>query len=111
MRSICAAVLLLFQSQPVLGAAACLGLIQQPAQAECDMPEHGTVPLQHYSESTPVTPLSCAIASFCAPAPLAVPGLANLLETSIVLTAPLPILGSMHNPDVYSARPFHPPKA
>jgi hypothetical protein len=75
------------------------------------MPEHGTVPLQHYSESVPISPQSCAIASFCTPAPLAIPGFSNLLETTIVLTAQLPITGPRQPRDVYSAPPFHPPKA
>jgi hypothetical protein len=111
MRSIFAAVLLLFQLQPVLGAAACLGLVAQPAQADCEMPEHGTAPVQHYAESAPVPPQSCAIASFCAPAPLAIPGASGLLETRVDLVASSPIVGAARHPQAYSAPPFHPPKA
>jgi hypothetical protein len=111
MRPLFAALLLLLQLQPVLGAAVCLGLVQQPTQASCDMPEHGSVPAQHYSESGPDTPENCAIASFCTPAPLAVPGFANLLETTSLPTSTLPISGHGQLPDVYTAPPFHPPKA
>lgn len=111
MRSLFAALLLVFQLQPVLGAAACLGLVQQPAQPNCEMPEHGTVPAQHYSESMPVTPQSCAIASFCAPAPLAIPAFSGLLETTVVLHAGLSIAGPSRRLHGYSAPPFHPPRA
>jgi hypothetical protein len=111
MRSLFAALLLLFQLQPVLGAAACLGLVQQPAQTECEMPEHGTVPAQHYSESVPVPAQSCAIASFCAPAPLAIPGFSSLLETTVVLHAIPSITRSSQPLHGYSAPPFHPPRA
>lgn len=111
MRSLFAALLLMFQLQPMLGAVACLGLVQQPTQANCDMPDYGTVPSQHYSESVPVPSQGCAIASFCTPAPLAVPGFSNLLETAIVLLAPSSITGRSQPLDVYSAPPFHPPKA
>ena len=111
MRSMFAAVLLLFQLHPVLGAAACLGLVQQPAQASCEMPEHGTVPSQHYSESVPVPAQSCAIASFCAPAPLALPGFSGLLETSVVLHAVASIAGPSRPLHRYTAPPFHPPRA
>lgn len=111
MRSMLAAVLLLFQLQPVLGAAACLGLVQQPAQANCEMPEHGTVPSPHYSESLPVPSQSCAIASFCAPAPLAIPGFSGLLEISVVLHTGPSIAGPSRPLHGYTAPPFHPPRA
>jgi hypothetical protein len=111
MRSIFAAVLLLFQLQPVLGAAACMGLIEQPRQADCEMPEHGTTPAQHASESSPGSPQNCAIASFCAPAPLAIPGVSGLLETRVDLLAFSSSFGATRPLDVYSAPPFHPPKA
>jgi hypothetical protein len=112
MRSLFAALLLLFQLQPVLGAAACLGLVQQPARADCEMPEHGTVPYQqHYSESVPVPSESCAIASFCVPAPLAIPGFSGLMETAVVLHAVRSMSGPSRPLHGYSAPPFHPPKA
>ena len=112
MRSVCTALLLVIQPQPVLGAAVCLGLIQQPAQSNCEMPEHSVVPThQQYSESVPDSPEDCAIASFCAPAPLAVPGFANLPETTAVPAARLAISGHGQPLDVYTAPPFHPPRA
>jgi hypothetical protein len=111
MRPLFAALLLLLQLQPVLGAGVCLGLVQQPTQASCETPEHGTVPSHHYSESVPASPQSCVIASFCAPAPLAIPGFARLLEATLVPTAALAISGHGQPPDAYTAPPFHPPKA
>ena len=111
MRPLLAVLLLVLQLQPVLGAAVCLGLVQQPTQASCEMPDHGSAPFHHYSESMPESPQNCAIASFCGPAPLAIPGFADLLETTLVPTATLPISGHGRPPDVYTARPFHPPKA
>jgi hypothetical protein len=111
MRSLFAALLLMLQLQPVLGAAACLGLVRQPTQANCEMPDHGSVPSQQYSEPVPASPQSCATASFCTPAPLAVPGFSDLLETAIALIAPLPLTGPGQPVNVYSAPPFHPPKA
>jgi hypothetical protein len=111
MKPVLAAFLLLFQLQPVLGAAACLGLVQRPTQAECEMPEHGSIPGQHYSQTIPITAQTCAIASFCAPAALAIPSFSDLLVTTVVL-APVPaITGPGQHLDVYSAPPFHPPKA
>jgi hypothetical protein len=110
MRSLLAALLLMVQLQPVLGAAACLGLVQQADQANCAMPEHGTLPWQHFAESVPVPPQNCAIASFCSPVPLAIPGVSDLPETTIVLTASLPITGPGQHLDFHSAPPFHPPK-
>jgi hypothetical protein len=101
----------MFQLQPVLGEAACLGLVQQPALTECEMPEHGTMPTQHYSESVPVPAQSCAIAPFCAPAPLAIPGFSNLLETTGVLHALPSITGPSLPLHGYTAPPFHPPRA
>jgi hypothetical protein len=101
----------MLQLQPVLGAAACLGLVQPPDQANCEMPEHGTLPWQTFAESVPVPPQNCATATFCSPVPLAVPGFSDLLETTIVLTASLPITGAGQHLDLYSAPPFHPPKA
>jgi hypothetical protein len=111
MKSLFTALLLMLQLQPVLGAAACLGLVQRPAQANCEMPEHGTVPSQHYSESAPAPSQSCPIASFCAPTPLAIPGFASLVESAFILHDVTSIGGPSRPLDVYSAPPFHPPKA
>jgi hypothetical protein len=110
MRSVFAACLLLFQLQPILGTAACLGLIKQPTQARCEMPEQGTVPSQTLSESTPLSTTSCPIASLCAPTSPAIPGFAGLLESAIVLHT-APAIASLTLPlDIFSAPPFHPPK-
>jgi hypothetical protein len=111
MRSLFAAFLLLFQFQPILGTAACLGLIKQPTQAQCEMPEHGTVPSQTLSESTPLSTPSCAIAVWCAPASPAVPSVAGLLESAIALHTTPVIAGPTLPLDIASAPPFHPPKA
>jgi hypothetical protein len=110
MRSGVAVLLLLFQLQPVLGAVACLGLVQRPTEAHCEMPEHGAAPPQSFSESIPVSPESCAVASFCAPAPLAIPGFADLSETTLTLHTISSIAGPSGPLLGYSAPPFHPPK-
>ncbi|MEP7227152.1 MAG: hypothetical protein ABI785_07310 [Gemmatimonadales bacterium] len=111
MRPLLAALLLVFQLQPLLGTAACLGLIKQPTQASCEMPEHGIVPSQSLTGPAPLSTQSCAIASLCAPAPLAVPSFAGLLETTLLLHNALGIAGTTLPLDVSSAPPFHPPKA
>jgi hypothetical protein len=111
MKSVFAALLLTLQLQPLLGTAACLGLVKQPAQSECEMPEHGTVPGQSLSESAPIPTQSCAVASFCVPAPLAVPGLAGVLEITVVLHT-TPAIVSLRQPvDASPAGLFHPPRA
>jgi hypothetical protein len=111
MRSVFAAILLTLQLQPVLAGAACLGLIKQPMQAQCEMPEHGTVPSQSVSTPAPLSTQSCPMASLCAPAPLAIPGFAGLLESTVILHTAPAIAGLTLPLDVSSAPPFHPPRA
>jgi hypothetical protein len=110
MRSLFAAVLLFFQLQPVLGAAACLGLVRQPAQQECKMPEHGRAPAQSLTQTMPVSSQTCPMATACAPAPLAVPAFAGQL-VRVVSLHPVPTITPSRSPaDIFSAPPFHPPR-
>jgi hypothetical protein len=44
MKAAFAALLLLFQLQPVLGSVACLGLPARATQQDCKMPDHGQPP-------------------------------------------------------------------
>ena len=110
MRSLFAAVLLVFQLQPVLGAAACLGLLRQPAQQECTMPEHGRVPGHSVTQTVPSSSQPCPMAAACAPASLAVPALAGQLVRVASLHPAPAIAGSNTPADIFSAPPFHPPK-
>ena len=111
MKSAFAALLLLLQLQPVLGAAACLGLVEQQATAECEMPEHGTMPSQNVSESGPLSPQSCILAAACTPAPLAIPGLPSQVETNVQMHTAVALAGLDVPIDVFSSPPFHPPRA
>ena len=110
MRSLFAALLLVFQLQPVLGAAACLGLVRQPAQQECKMPEHGRAPAHSVTQTVPLSSQPCPMAAVCAPTPLAVPAFAGQL-VRVVSLHPAPAISGTHSPaDIFSAPPFHPPK-
>ena len=110
MRSLFAAVLLVFQLQPVLGAAACLGLVRQPAQQECKMPEHGRAPAHSLTQTVPLSSEPCPMASACAPAPLAVPAFADQLVRVVSLHPTPAIMASSSPAEIFSAPPFHPPK-
>jgi hypothetical protein len=110
MRSLFAAVLLVFQLQPVLGAAACLGLVRQPAQQECKMPEHGRAPTYSLTQTAPLSSQPCPMASACAPASLAVPVVAGQLMR-VASPHPVPTITPSRSPaDIFSAPPFHPPR-
>jgi hypothetical protein len=105
-----AALLLLFQLQPVLGTVACLGLSDRPAKQECEMPELGKAPTTHITVSG-VTPEHCQLAAICTPAPPAIPALSKrsdvdvpLYEGATTLAATLPL-------GISPAPPFHPPRA
>ena len=110
MKALFATLLLVMQLQPVLGTLACMGLVRQPAQQECKMPEHGKAPSAHLSEQAPVSPHNCATAAVCAPAPLAIPGFAGRLESAVLLQTTPRIAGYPRPVDVASAPPFHPPR-
>ena len=110
MKSGFAALLLLMQLQPVIGVAACLGLVQQRTTSECEMPEHGTMPSQDVSESAPPQSQSCALAVICTPAPLAIPCLPGQVETKIPVQAAVALVGQDAPVDVFSPPPFHPPR-
>src|SRR5918995_3847821 len=109
MKSAFAALLLLLQLQPVLGAVACLGLIQPQAKTECEMAEHGTIPFRTVSESVPLSSQNCVLASVCTPASLAIPCLPSQEESTVQLHAAL-TLGGVNVPvDVFSSRTVDPP--
>jgi hypothetical protein len=110
MRSLFAALLLLFQLQPMLGTAACLGLARMQAKEGCKMPQHGSAPSHSFSAAVPVSSPGCAMATVCAPAPLAVPALANQLVRAVPLRSILPIAGTNFPTDIASAPPLPPPR-
>src|SRR5688572_29198345 len=111
MRSLFAALLLLFQLQPVLGAVACLGAVRTPAQQDCQMPEHGTVPSHSLSAGEPMPSPSCALATVCTPAPLSIPAFTGQLVRAVP-TQSAPLTAASTSPiDIGSAPPLPPPRA
>lgn len=110
MKAVVALLLLLVQLQPLAGTALCLGFSDRAIQQQCEMPEHGTVPHSTLVPTDSPSP-DCAIASVCSPSPLAVPSLTD----DVVNTTPLPPEVVMTHiatlASIFSAPPFHPPKA
>jgi hypothetical protein len=111
MKAMLAATLLLLQLQPVLGAGACARLGRASAQRECTMPEHGSNPVYSVGEPSPHTPQSCALASVCAPAPLAIPVIGKQIVRGAVLISAALIAPTTPPVEVSTAPPFHPPRA
>jgi hypothetical protein len=110
MRSLFAALLLLFQLQPVLGTVACLGLYPKPAHETCKMPEHGSAPTHSIAAAGPASTPSCASASVCAPAPLTVPALADLMIRVVPQHSSPSIAGTSSPTEIASAPPLPPPR-
>jgi hypothetical protein len=111
MRAIVAAILLLLQLQPLLGAGACVSLGRASAQRECTMPEHGSDPGSSVGEPSPHTTQSCALASVCAPAPLAIPVIGSQMVRRATFTTNASIAPTTWPVEVATAPPFHPPRA
>jgi len=111
MRSVLAALLLSLQLQPLLGSAACLGLIRQPGQEHCSMPEHGPVPVQAVADGLPHSSQDCGTAALCTPAQLGVPAVADQLARVSVLSSSsaASVLDSLT--DVTAPPPLPPPRA
>lgn len=110
MKVVFAALLLLFQLQPVLGTVACLGLPARATLQECKMPEHGQPQTPSIAISGAASQ-SCHLAAICTPVPLAIPGLSDRFETAVPLhdgAAALPATLVRGTPP---APPFHPPRA
>ena len=110
MKAVLTALLLLFQLQPVLGTVACLGLSERAARQECKMPEHGQTSTTAMSAAGRAVQ-SCELATLCSPAPLAVPSLAQSLETAVPLPESAGVLAATLPLETELAPPFHPPRA
>lgn len=110
MRSFFAAIVLVFQLQPVLGAVACLGL-SQPKAAECEMPEDGNAPSQNVPESATQPHQACPFAAVCSFVSPAIPGLSNQVETSVQSHTGVAPSGFNTPVEVFTSPPFHPPRA
>jgi hypothetical protein len=111
MKAVLAALLLLLQAQPMLGALVCLGSSKQSA-AQCQMPEHGKFTGASVSEpGRSSSSQSCTAAVLCTPAPLAVPGLIGATDNPLPLMYQPAIAGTPHLLGIPPAPPFHPPKA
>jgi hypothetical protein len=109
MKSVLAALVLLLQLQPVLGTVACLGLPKQGAQQECQMPEHGAVPHSTVAAPNSSAP-NCALASVCAPTPLAIMSLADGPQSTIAGSTESRSMAAPALLGIFSAPPFHPPR-
>jgi hypothetical protein len=107
MKSILAAIVLLLQLHPVVGTVACLGRATQP---DCEMPGHAAVPHSTVGQTESGTP-ACALASFCAPSPLAIVSPRENLESAVALHSESPIMATAALFGLSSAPPFHPPRA
>jgi len=110
MKAVLAAFLLLVQLQPLAGTALCLGFSDRASQTECEMPEHGAVPDSALAQSESALP-TCALASVCSPSPLAVPSLTEDAVTTTALLPEVAITRTTALVSIFSAPPFHPPKA
>ena len=110
MKAVFAALLLVFQLQPLWGSVACLGLSERVAQQECRMPEHGQAPTTTLAASGAAAQ-SCDLAAICTPAPLAIPGFSTHLETAVPLLGDAGLLAATLPLGISPAPPFHPPRA
>jgi hypothetical protein len=110
MKAVLAALLLLFQLQPVFGTAICLGFSQPASAPECEMPEHGAMPRSTVAQTESPAP-NCALASVCAPSPLAIVGLPDNLESAVAFYSESPVMAAPALFGISSAPPFHPPRA
>src|SRR3954463_1528911 len=110
MKPLLAALLLLFQLQPLLGSAVCLAGSERSARPQCEMPEHGPIPTSTAAQAESPVP-NCPLASVCAPSQLAIAGLPELLQavmdprTEPSAAAATPLFS------ISSAPPFRPPRA
>jgi len=105
-----AALLLMFQLQPLLGTAVCLGFSDRDAKPECEMPDHVAVAHSTLAQTESPAP-NCALASACAPSPLTLVSLPGNLESAIAFHSDPPILAAATLSGISSALPFHPPRA
>jgi hypothetical protein len=110
MRTVFAALLLLFQLQPVLGTVACLGFSGEPTEQACSMPEHSQPQTGSLTDSGDVAQ-SCQSATICMPAPLAIPELSSNLETAVPFHEGAGTLAATLPRGISPAPPFHPPRA
>jgi hypothetical protein len=112
MKAVLAALLLLFQLQPVLGSVACLSATERAGEQECKMPEHGQTqrPATTIASSGAATQ-NCELAAVCTPAPPAIPGLFVALETSVPPFEAAGPLAATRLLGLPPAPPFHPPRA
>jgi hypothetical protein len=110
MKAVLAALLLLVQLQPLAGTALCLGFSDRASQKKCEMPEHGVVPHSTLAQTESASP-NCAISLVCSPSPLAVPSFTDDLVVTTQLPAEVVITHTATLASIFSAPPFHPPKA
>jgi hypothetical protein len=74
------------------------------------MPEHGAMPRSTVAQTESPAP-NCALASVCAPSPLAIVGLPDNLESAVAFYSESPVMAAPALFGISSAPPFHPPRA
>jgi hypothetical protein len=74
------------------------------------MPEHGRPQTMSVAVSGAAAQ-GCQLATICTPAPLAIPGLSNKLETAVPRYGSAAALAATLPLGISSAPPFHPPRA
>ena len=110
MKHLLAALLLVLQLRPLLGTAVCLSFSDGAAGAECEMPDSVAVPHSAVAHTESPAP-NCALASVCAPSPLAILGPVESLQTVVAFYSPSPVMAAPALFGISSAPPFHPPRA
>ncbi len=109
MKAMLAALLLMFQLQPVLGSVACLGLSDSAARQECRMPDHAR-PQGTGVGAAANAAESCHLATFCMPATLAIPELLSSFETAVPLREGVGTIVATVPRGLSPAPPFRPPR-
>ena len=110
MKSLLAAMLLLFQTQPLVGSAACALFADVPAKPTCEMPEQRpATPASELQSGT--AGQGCALGFVCARTTIAAPSFTGSegSTTPLHLAASPAPTGTLTG--IVSAPPFHPPKA
>jgi hypothetical protein len=112
MKTLFAALLLLFQFQPVIGTVACMGASRPTAARECRMPEHGQAPMSTRAIGSPGTASQhCELSAACTPATFGIPEPASAPITAVPPLQDAKPLAATHLFGLSQAPPFHPPRA
>jgi len=111
MRALVASLMLLFQLQPLLGSAACLGLFDPQTRQGCEMPGHRRAPLSDITLQGATTAQGCHLAAICGPASLAIPVVPRGLESAAPPLHRVGVLAVDLPHDISLSPPARPPSA